>query len=281
MYFYDAVAPIINVDSINMDIAFKGSRYDRGDDYINCPMTKQQYYSFYNALIEAETTEVKGFEETKVFEGCMPIESMAKRGPMTMSFGPLKPVGITNPHSDAKPYAVVQLRQDNAAGTLYNIVGFQTRLKVYEQKKVFSMIPGLESAEFFRYGVMHRNTYINSPKLLDTSLQIKEHEGLYMAGQMMGVEGYIESTASGLWAAINVVRSIESKAPITPDDTTMLGAIIKYTTNPVTDKLKPMNANYGLIASLETRLKSKKDRALAYSKRACESIEKLKNEIYT
>jgi len=280
MYFYDAVAPIVNKESINMEIAFKGSRYDRGDDYINCPMSKDEYYAFYNALIEADTVEVKGFEESKVFEGCMPIESMAKRGPMTMAFGPLKPVGINNPHSEEKPYAVVQLRQDNAAGTLYNLVGFQTRLKVYEQKKVFSMIPGLESAEFFRYGVMHRNTYINSPKLLDTSLQVKERKGLFMAGQMMGVEGYIESTASGLWSAINAARLIENKELVQPDDTTMIGAMIKYTTNPVTDKLKPMNANFGLMKSLEKRIRNKKDRTLAYSKRACESIAKLKKEIY-
>lgn len=276
MYFYDAVAPIINVDSINMDIAFKGSRYGRGDDdYINCPMNKEQYYAFYNELILAETAAIKGFEEKKVFEGCMPIESMAKRGPMTMAFGPLKPVGIDNPHTDEKPFAVVQLRQDNAAGTLYNIVGFQTRLKVFSQKKVFSMIPGLENAEFFRYGVMHRNTYINSPKLLDTGLRVKERKGLYMAGQMMGVEGYIESTASGMWAAMNVAAKIENKQPIIPDDTTMIGAMIKYTTNPVTDKLKPMNANFGLMAPLEKRIKSKKDRYLAYSNRACENIKKL------
>ena len=280
MYFYDAVAPIVNKESINMEIAFKGSRYDRGDDYINCPMSKDEYYAFYNALIEADTVEVKGFEESKVFEGCMPIESMAKRGPMTMAFGPLKPVGINNPHNEEKPYAVVQLRQDNAAGTLYNLVGFQTRLKVYEQKKVFSMIPGLESAEFFRYGVMHRNTYINSPKLLDTSLQVNERKGLFMAGQMMGVEGYIESTASGLWSAINAARLIENKELVQPDDTTMIGAMIKYTTNPVTDKLKPMNANFGLMKSLEKRIRNKKDRTLAYSKRACENIAKLKKEIY-
>ena len=281
MYFYDAVAPIINKDSINMDIAFKGSRYDRGDDdYINCPMTKEEYYAFYNALITADTADIKGFEETKVFEGCMPIESMAKRGPMTMAFGPLKPVGIDNPHKpDEKPFAVVQLRQDNAAGTLYNIVGFQTRLKVYEQEKVFSMIPGIENAEFFRYGVMHRNTYINSPHLLDSSLQMKERKGLYMAGQMMGVEGYVESCASGIWAAICAARQIENKPAIFPDDSTMIGAIIKYTTNPATDKLKPMNANYGLMQPLDKKIKSKNDRAIAYADRACENNKKLKNEI--
>ena len=205
---------------------------------------------------------------------------MAKRGPMTMAFGPLKPVGITNPHKDEKPFAVVQLRQDNAAGTLYNLVGFQTRLKVFEQKKVFSMIPGLEKAEFFRYGVMHRNTYINSPHLLDTTLQVKSREGLYMAGQMMGVEGYIESTASGLWAAVNVARKIEDKSPVELDDTTMIGAMIKYTTNPVTDVLKPMNANFGLLPPLEKRIKNKKERYLAYSERACENIKKIKNEVY-
>jgi len=279
MYFYDAVAPIVNAESINMDIAFKGSRYGRGDDYINCPMTKEQYYEFYNALISAETADIKGFEEKKVFEGCMPIESMAKRGPMTMSFGPLKPVGIDNPHTDEKPYAVVQLRQDDAAATLYNIVGFQTRLKLFEQKKVFSMIPGLENAEFFRYGVMHRNTYINSPKLLDTSLQLKSRNGLYFAGQMMGVEGYIESTAAGLWAAICAQRQIKGKEPIVPDDTTVLGAIIKYTTNPATEVLKPMNANFGIMAPLDKKIKNKNDKALAYAKRAMESIERMKAEI--
>ncbi|MEX1377005.1 MAG: methylenetetrahydrofolate--tRNA-(uracil(54)-C(5))-methyltransferase (FADH(2)-oxidizing) TrmFO [Eubacteriales bacterium] len=280
MYFYDAVAPIINKDSINMDIAFKGSRYERGDDYVNCPMSRDEYYAFYNALIEADTADIKGFEESKVFEGCMPIESMAKRGPMTMAFGPLKPVGIDNPHKpNEKPFAVVQLRQDNAAGTLFNIVGFQTRLKVYEQKKVFSMIPGLENAEFFRYGVMHRNTYINSPKLLETSLQMKARKGLYMAGQMMGVEGYVESCASGIWAAINAARDIEGKPALEPDSSTMIGAIIKYTTNPVTDILKPMNANYGLMLPLDKRIKNKKDRAEAYANRACDSIEKIKDEI--
>ena len=281
MFFYDAVAPIINGDSINMDIAFKGSRYDRGDDYINCPMTKEHYYNFYNALFEAETAQIKGFEERKVFEGCMPIESMAKRGPMTMAFGPLKPVGIERSDSAEKPFAVVQLRQDNAAGTLYNIVGFQTRLKVSEQKKVFSMIPGLENAEFFRYGVMHRNTYINSPKLLDTSLQVKAKRGLYMAGQMMGVEGYVESAASGIWAAANAAKDIEGKEPIIPDDTTMIGAIIKYTTNPVTDKLKPMNANFGLLAPMDKKIKNKQERYLAYSNRACENIKRLKDEMFS
>ena len=281
MYFYDAVAPIINGESINMSIAFKGSRYERGDDYINCPMTKEEYYDFYNALIAADTADIKGFEESRVFEGCMPIESMAKRGPMTMAFGPLKPVGIELPNGDKKPFAVVQLRQDNAAGTLYNIVGFQTRLKVYEQKKVFSMIPGLENAEFFRYGVMHRNTYINSPKLLETTLQLKAKKGLYMAGQMMGVEGYVESVASGLWAAANAAADIDGKKNIIPDDTTIIGAIIKYTTNPVTEKLKPMNANFGLLAPLEKKIKNKQDRYLAYSQRACENIKKLKDEIFS
>ena len=281
MYFYDAVAPIINSESINMDIAFKGSRYGRGDDYINCPMTKNEYYTFYNALVEAETAVVKGFEETKVFEGCMPIESMAKRGPMTMAFGPLKPVGIINTNdNNEKPFAVVQLRQDNAAGTLYNIVGFQTRLKVYEQKKVFSMIPGLENAEFFRYGVMHRNTYINSPKLLNNSLQVKKRNGLFFAGQLMGVEGYIESTAAGLWAAINAAGEILDKHQVVPDETTMIGAIIKYTTNPVTEKLKPMNANFGIMAALEKRIKNKNERYLAYAERSKKSISILKNQIF-
>lgn len=277
MNFYDAVAPIVDVESINMDIAFKGSRYDRGDDYINCPMNKSEYDEFYQALINAQTSEVKGFEESKVFEGCMPIESMAKRGPETMAYGPLKPVGMVDPRTGKRPYAIVQLRQDNAAATLYNLVGFQTRLKVFEQKKVFSMIPGLENATFFRYGVMHRNTYINSPKLLDESLQLTLRKGMYIAGQVMGVEGYIESTASGMWAAMNMAKVIMGDKSYEADDTTMLGAIIKYTTNPATDVLKPMNANFGLIAPLKTRVRNKKDRAIAYSKRACENIIKYKN----
>ena len=212
LYFFDAAAPIVRLDSINMDIVFRASRYGKGEaDYLNCPMNKEEYDKFYEALMNAETVELNDFEDDKIFEGCMPIESMAKRGKDTMRFGPLKPVGLTDPRTGKEPYAVVQLRQDNFLGTLYNMVGFQTRLKWGEQKRVFSLIPGLENAEFERYGVMHRNTFINSPKLLDAAYRMKNHPNIFFAGQITGVEGYVESTSSGLVAGINAARLLREK----------------------------------------------------------------------
>lgn len=277
--FYDAAAPIIATDSIDMDIAFKGSRYNKGDDYINCPMTEEQYDAFYERLVNAETAEIHGFEDKQVFEGCMPIETMAKRGRMTIAFGPLKPVGIYDPRTDKKSFAVVQLRQDNESGTMYNMVGFQTRLKFNEQRDVFRMIPGLEKAEFLRYGVMHKNTYINSPTLLNNDCSMKENSDLYFAGQIMGVEGYVESGACGLWVGINVARKVLGKQLLKPQDTTMIGALIDYCTNNDIESLQPMNANYGIIAPLNIKVKGKKFRRQEYSKRAIASTLEIQKEI--
>jgi methylenetetrahydrofolate--tRNA-(uracil-5-)-methyltransferase len=279
LFFYDAAAPIIEADTIDMDIAFKGSRYDKGDDYINCPMSEDEYMEFYNALLEAETAPIHGFEDSHVFESCMPIENIAKRGPMTMAFGPLKPVGIYDPRNDKRPFAVVQLRQDNESGTMYNMVGFQTRLKFSEQKKVFGMIPGLKKANFLRYGVMHKNTYINSPYLLNNDLSMKQNADIYFAGQIMGVEGYVESAASGLWAGIGVTRRIMGEDKLMPDEATMIGALIGYCTDNDTESLQPMNANYGIISPLETRVRGKKQRRAEYSKRALERAKNILHDI--
>ncbi len=274
LFFYDAAAPIVAAESIDMNIAFKGSRYNKGDDYINCPMNEEQYNRFYERLLAAETASVHGFEDNHVFESCMPIENIAKRGKMTMAFGPLKPVGISNPHTDSRPYAVVQLRQDNESATMYNMVGFQTRLKFGEQKEVFRMIPGLEKAEFLRYGVMHKNTYINSPKLLNHDCSMKENNAIYFAGQIMGVEGYVESAASGLWTGMNLARKVLGEEPLSPDEETMIGALIGYCTDNDTESLQPINANYGIISPLAKRVRGKKERRAEYSNRA---LEKTKN----
>ncbi len=279
LFFYDAAAPIIDASTIDMNIAFKGSRYNKGDDYINCPMTKKHYDAFYNALITAETAEIHGFEDKHVFESCMPIETMAKRGRMTMAFGPLKPIGIYNPRNNIHSFAVVQLRQENSIGTMYNMVGFQTRLKFSEQKRVFQMIPGLKNAEFFRYGIMHKNTYINSPVLLNNDCSMIENNNIYFAGQIMGVEGYAESAASGLWAGINAAHKVTGKAPLIPETSTMIGALIDYCTNNDTNCLQPMNANYGIISSLEKNVKGKKARRQEYSKRAINNIKQMQKKI--
>ena len=248
LYFFDAAAPIVRLESINMDIAFRASRYNKGDaDYINCPMNKEQYLSFYEALINAETAQLKTFENIKVFEGCMPIEIMAKRDVDTIRFGPLKPVGLNDPKTGKEYYAVVQLRQDDKAATLFNIVGFQTNLKWGEQKRVFSMIPGLENTEFERYGVMHRNTFLNSPVLLDSAYRLKKRPMLFFAGQMTGVEGYIESTSSGLVAGINAARQFNQQGDIIFPGNTAIGALARYISNPATDKFQPMNINFGSL----------------------------------
>ncbi|GMK40712.1 methylenetetrahydrofolate--tRNA-(uracil-5-)-methyltransferase TrmFO [Paenibacillus sp. CCS19] len=278
-YFYDAAAPIIEKDSIDMSKVYLASRYDKGEAaYLNCPMTEEEFNTFHDALITAEKAELKEFEKEVYFEGCMPIEVMASRGKQTVLFGPMKPVGLINPHTGKLPHAVIQLRQDNAAGTLYNMVGFQTHLKWGEQKRVFSLIPGLENAEFVRYGVMHRNTFINSPTLLDATYQFKKRNTLFFAGQMTGVEGYVESAASGLIAGLNAGRLARGLDPLVlPADTT-LGSMANYITTADFKHFQPMNANFGLFPPLEKRMKSKRDKNDAIANRAIESIEQFKRE---
>ena len=279
LFFYDAAAPIVAADSIDMDIAFRGSRYGKGDDYINCPMNEAEYDAFYNKLIEAETVPIKGFEDKHVFESCMPIENIAKRGKMTMAFGPLRPVGIENPHTGRRPYAIVQLRQDNKEATIYNMVGFQTRLKFSAQKEVFRMIPGLKKAEFLRYGVMHKNIYINSPKLLNADCSLKSDANIYFAGQIMGVEGYVESAASGLWTALNLAQKLSGRDMLSPNPETMTGALIRYCTGKDTEILQPINANYGIISPLNKKVRGKKERRAAYSERAVNATENMLQNI--
>jgi methylenetetrahydrofolate--tRNA-(uracil-5-)-methyltransferase len=274
LYFYDAAAPIIEKDSINMDKVYLKSRYDKGEAaYLNCPMTEEEFNRFYEALISAETVPLKEFEKEIYFEGCMPIEVMARRGKKTLLFGPMKPVGLDDPRTGKRPFAVVQLRQDDAAGTLYNIVGFQTHLKWGPQKEVIRLIPGLENAEIVRYGVMHRNTFINSPKLLRPTYQYKERDDLFFAGQMTGVEGYVESAASGLVAGINAARLVLGQELLTFPPETAIGSMAKYITTANPDNFQPMNANFGLFAELEEPIKNKKERIELYAKRALETIQ--------
>lgn len=275
LYFYDAAAPLIEFDSINMDKAYRKSRYNKGTaDYINCPMTKQEYETFYNELINAELAPVKEFEKLKFFEGCMPVEEMARRGENTLLFGPLKPVGLENPNTNEKPYAVVQLRQDNVAGSLYNIVGFQTHLKWPEQKRVFSLIPGLENAVFARYGVMHRNTFINSPSLLEPTMKYKNKNNIFFAGQMTGVEGYVESAASGILAGINSARLYLGKSLLDFPKTTCIGAMANYITTCDNKHFQPMNANYGLFPKLAEKIRDKKIKKEKLAQRSLEDLEK-------
>ena len=273
LYFFDAAAPIVEKDSIDMNIAFYGDRYGKvGDNsYINLPMNKEEYLRFYNELINAEIAELHEFDKKEIFEGCMPIEIMAKRGEETLRFGPLKPVGFTNPHDGTKPYAIVQLRQDNAEGTLYNIVGFQTNLKFGEQKRVFSMLPGLENANFAKYGVMHRNTFINSTKMLDETYNLKKDDRIYFAGQITGVEGYVESISSGFVAALNAVENFNNtnKKIIYPE-ITMIGCLAKYISTEH-ENFQPMNANFGILPSLDRKIRDKKERYEALAKRSLES----------
>jgi methylenetetrahydrofolate--tRNA-(uracil-5-)-methyltransferase len=274
-YFYDAAAPIVAYDSIDSKKVFKASRYDKGEsDYINCPMTEAEYDSFYNELINAEFVPIKSFEKEIVFEGCMPVETMAKRAPQTLLFGPLKPVGLIDPVSGIQPHAVVQLRQDNKEGTLYNIVGFQTHLKWGEQKRVFSMIPGLENAEFVRYGVMHRNTFINSPKVMKPTLQFHNNDRLFFAGQMTGVEGYVESASSGLVAGINMARIINGQEPLVFPETTAHGALCHYITDNTAKNFQPMNVNFGIFPQPEYRIRNKKEKSSYYAERALTELEK-------
>lgn len=272
--FYDAAAPIIEKDSINFNIAFYGDRYGKEGDssYINLPMNKEEYEIFYNELVNAEIVTLHEFEKKEIFEGCMPIEVMAKRGEDTIRFGPLKPVGFTDPRTNSRPYAIVQLRQDNTSGTLYNMVGFQTNLKFGEQKRVFSLIPGLENAEFVKYGVMHRNTFINSPELLDNTYNLKVKSNIYFAGQVTGVEGYVESIASGLVAGLNAVAKFNNTEKITFPNETVIGALSSYISTENT-KFQPMNANFGILPPLEEKIKDKIQRYTKMAERALKSLE--------
>ncbi len=268
LFFYDAAAPIITAESIDMTKVFRKARYDKGTaDYLNCPMTKEEYEAFYNALITAETAHLKDFEDDRVFEGCMPVEVMAKRGEKALTFGPLKPVGLEHPETGKRYHAVVQLRQDNAAGTLYNLVGFQTHLKFGEQKRVFSMIPGLENLDIVRYGVMHRNTYLNAG-LLDAAYAFRTKPGLYFAGQMTGVEGYVESASSGIVAGLNAARYLLGEEPIDFPTTTATGALGHYIADFSGKNFQPMNINFGIIDSLPERVRSKQERYTKISERA-------------
>jgi len=270
LYFFDAAAPIIEYDSINMDICYKKSRYDKGEaDYINCPMTKEEYDLFYNELVKANTVEVKDFE-LKVFEGCIPFEEIARRGYQTLLFGPMKPVGLTTPKGE-KPFAVVQLRQDNKEGTLFNIVGFQTHLTFPEQKRIIRLIPGLEKANILRYGVMHRNTFINSPKLLNRNYQLRENSNIYFAGQITGVEGYVESAGSGLIAGISLARNMNNKKEIHFPETTIIGCESYYISHSSISGFQPMNANYGILQKLDFK-HSKKERKKLYSERSLKAL---------
>ena len=269
LYFYDAAAPIVTFESIDKEKVYFQSRYDKGDgEYINCPMTEEEYNRFYENLINAERIPLKKFEEEKLFEACMPVERIASRGIKTLLFGPLKPKGLTNPRTNSRDYAVVQLRQDDKEGKMYNLVGFQTNLKWGEQKRVFSMIPGLENADFIRYGVMHRNTFINSPKVLTTSLNLKEYPNIFFAGQITGSEGYVCAMATGLMAGINIYNKLTEKDSLVLEDLSSIGAIIKYITEERKD-FQPMGPNFGMIRDLEgKRIRDKKERYNKISERA-------------
>ena len=283
LHFFDAAAPIVDFSTVNMDVAFFASRYDKGDaDYINCPMTKEQYDAFYEALVSAEEAELKDFDremqkELKVFEGCMPVEVMAKRGYDTLRYGPLKPVGLVDSRTGKESYAVVQLRKENAEGSMYNLVGFQTHLTFPEQRRVFRLIPGLENAEFMRYGIMHRNTYLNSPDLLAADYSMRNKPNVFFAGQMTGVEGYIESTGSGFVAGLNAALRAMDKDPIIFPRTTMIGAMAHYVENGGTGDFVPMNANFGIVEPLPMRVKGGKvARCEVVAARALEAIENIK-----
>lgn len=273
LHFYDAAAPLVSVDSLDMSKIYRASRYDKGDaDYLNCPFQKHEYELFWQSLIEAEQSPLHEFEKGSFFEGCIPVEELARRGKETLAFGPLKPIGLRDPITRITPYAVVQLRQDNVAGNLYGLVGFQTNLKFSEQKRVFSLIPGLQNAEFVRYGVMHRNAFINSPKLLKPTMQLKENDAVFFAGQLSGVEGYIESAATGLICGINCARILDNQDTVIPPKETMLGSLMHYITHADEKSFQPMNAVFGIVPPLEKPIRNKQQRYQAYSTRALESI---------
>ena len=279
--FHDAAAPIVTFDSLDKNLVFFASRYGRGEaDYINCPMNREEYLRFYNELINAESVPLKEFEKDhfKVYEGCMPVEVLAKRGEDTIRFGPLKPVGLTDPRTDRRPYAVVQLRAENSEGTLYNLVGFQTNLKFGEQKRVFSLITGLENAEFVRYGVMHRNTFINSPKLLTENFRMREYSNIYFAGQITGVEGYIESAASGIFAGLSMARQLAGEAPVSLPKTSMLGALTKYISDETVSQFQPMGCNMGILPELGERIKDKKVKYGIIAQRGLNDLDECKKQ---
>lgn len=272
--FYDAAAPIVTADSVDMSKAFGASRYDRGcdDDYINCPFNKAEYESFINELVNAESAIVHDFD---VYEGCMPIEKLAKRGLDAPRFGPMKPVGLVDPNTGHRPWACVQLRRENNKGTMFNLVGFQTNLKFGEQKRVFSMIPGLDNADFVRYGVMHRNSFLDSPRLLNKDFSLRSNENIYFAGQITGVEGYMESASSGLLAGLNAVRKANGEPPLLLGENTMLGALTDYISDPSVKNFQPMGANFGILPPIEPKIRDKKERYAALSKRALDELEKV------
>ena len=274
--FFDAAAPLVSFDSVDMDSAWFASRYDRGTpDYINCPMTEQEYDAFWTELVSAQEAPVHGFEDAGVFEGCMPVEVMARRGKQTLCYGPLKPVGLKDPKTGKEPFAVVQLRRDNAQGSIYNMVGFQTHLKWPEQKRVFSMIPALKDAQFVRYGVMHRNTFLDSPRLLDRYYRVRGNERIAFAGQITGVEGYVESTASGFVAGVELARRLLGQAPVDFPRETALGALALYISDETVADFQPMNINFGLIPQLGYRVKGKRNKNAELSRRALEVLDGL------
>ncbi|MBQ1991555.1 MAG: methylenetetrahydrofolate--tRNA-(uracil(54)-C(5))-methyltransferase (FADH(2)-oxidizing) TrmFO, partial [Clostridia bacterium] len=274
--FFDAAAPIVTAESIDFDSAFFASRYDKGsgDDYINCPMNKEEYELFHNELVNAERAPLKDFDvqNPKVYEGCMPIEVMAQRGADTIRFGPMKPVGLRDPKTGHRPWAVLQLRKENNEGTLYNLVGFQTNLKFPEQKRVFSLIPALKNADFVRYGVMHRNTFINSPQLLNSDFSLKENKSIFFAGQITGVEGYMESGSSGLMAGINAARRYSNIETVTLPDCTMIGALSAYISNPTVTNFQPMGANIGILPQLDEKIRDKKLKAEKHAERSLSAL---------
>jgi len=273
LHFYDAAAPIVSLESVDMDKAFYASRYGKGTpDYVNCGMTQAEYLAFYEALVSAEEAKIHGFEQDKVFEGCMPVEVMARRGVDTLRYGPLKPVGLDHPETGERYYAVVQLRRDNASGTMYNLVGFQTHLTFGEQKRVFSMIPALRDAEFLRYGVMHRNTYIDSPRLLDRYYCLRSDERICFAGQITGVEGYVESAASGLLAGLELARRIHGAEPLDFPNTTAVGALALYVSDESVAEFQPMNVNFGIVEPLGYRIRGKAEKNAAISARALDIV---------
>ena len=278
--FFDAAAPLVTFESVDMDSAYFASRYDRGTpDYINCPMTEEEYDAFWTELVSAQEAQVHGFEDAGVFEGCMPVEVMARRGKQTLCYGPLKPVGLKDPKTGKEPFAVVQLRRDNAQGSIYNIVGFQTHLKWPEQKRVFSMIPALKNAEFVRYGVMHRNTYLDSPRLLDRYYRVRGNQRITFAGQITGVEGYVESTASGFVAAVELAHRMLDKPAVDFPRETALGALALYISDESVVQFQPMNINFGLIPQLGYRVKGKRNKNAELSKRALEALSRLEPDL--
>ena len=280
LHFYDAAAPLVSFESVDMESAYFASRYDKGTpDYINCPMSEEEYKAFWQELIHAQEAEVHGFEDGQVFEGCMPVEVMARRGEDTLRYGPLKPRGLPDPKTGREPYAVVQLRKDNADGSIYNLVGFQTHLKWPEQRRVFTMIPALHDAQFLRYGVMHRNTYLDSPRLLDRYYRLRGEERISFAGQITGVEGYVESCASGFLVGVETARRLQGKAPIDFPQETAIGALGLYVSNESVGSVQPMNINFGIMPQLGYRVKGKRNKNAELSKRSLEKIGTLQEEV--